>query len=517
MRRTSCSAPSRILVAQVERVLHGAGGVVLLEVQRVEVEPRRLDLGALGHLPAHADEHVGDALGELRERVAGAARAPVPRQRDVDRLLDEHALVALLHQGGVPGVERLLGLLARGVHPLARVGALRARQRPELAAGEQQRGAVAEVRGLGGGQRGEVGRAREGLPGRGDGGGQRVGVQKVHDVRLTHQGRDRMAPGSRRSRRGIPRRPWRGSGSRPGRGSAPARGGRLASATVAGTPCASPPNIQATGPASTGATAGSCRSSSPCASATSVVSPAARQAAERGARCRARARSGGGTASRWTPARPCRCAGRPCRPRAPRRRPPPRRPPARPCPRCRDRPPPTHTATSCGAPASARVERHVEQVADGEDALRRDGVGEARRGPLGDHTTRRRAEQVGVPRRGGFGDEQLAHPPVPQRLPHGLGALDEEPPRPVAPRAAQQLASCDDARGTLRAGRFDLRGQAADSFSGESFSADSFAGRFALATSTSAANAASSVTAMSASTLRSTSTPAALRPWTKRL
>ena len=119
-----------------------------------------------------------------------------------------------------------------------------------------------------------------------------------------------------------------------------------------------------------------------------------------------------------------------------------------------------------------------------------------------------------MPRGGGVGDEQLAHPRVPQCLPDGLCALDEKPPRPVTACAAQQLAGCDDARGAFRAGRFDLGlarcGQAAESFAG-------WAGRFALATSTSAANAASSVTAMSARTLRSTSTPAALRPWTKRL
>ena len=127
--------------------------------------------------------------------------------------------------------------------------------------------------------------------------------------------------------------------------------------------------------------------------------------------------------------------------------------------------------------------------------------------PCGVTVSERLAEQLRVAGRGDVGDEQLAHAPVPLRLPDGLGALHEEPPRLVAPRAAEQLAGCDDACGTLRAGRFDLGGQAADSF----------AGRFALATSTSAANAASSVTAMSASTLRSTSTPAALRPWTKRL
>jgi len=42
---------------------------------------------------------------------------------------------------------------------------------------------------------------------------------------------------------------------------------------------------------------------------------------------------------------------------------------------------------------------------------------------------------------------------VPQRLAHGLCALDEKPPRPVAACPAQQLAGCDDAGGAFRAGR----------------------------------------------------------------
>ena len=174
-----------------------------------KLKPLGLHLGALGHLPAHPDEHVRDALDEQGERVAGAARVAVARQRDVDRLLDEHPLVALLHQRGMARVERLLGLLARGVHPLARIGAVGAGQRPELAAGEQQRGPLAEVGGLGGGQRGEVGRARERLPGRGDGGGQRVGVQQAHDVHFTHRGLI-VKRGLPRSRTGIPPRPWPG-------------------------------------------------------------------------------------------------------------------------------------------------------------------------------------------------------------------------------------------------------------------------------------------------------------------
>jgi hypothetical protein len=118
------------------------------------------------------------------------------------------------------------------------------------------------------------------------------------------------------------------------------------------------------------------------------------------------------------------------------------------------------------------------------------------------------------------GDEQLVHHAIAQSLPDGLGTLDEEPPRPVAARAAQQLAGCDDAGGAFGAGRVGIGRRGAGTLAGRVQAAESFAGwagTFALATSTSAANAVSSVTAMSASTLRSTSTPAALRPWMNRL
>ena len=56
--------------ADEEGVLHRARRVVRREVQRVEVEPLGLDLGALGHLPAHRDEDVLDALLQGGERVA---------------------------------------------------------------------------------------------------------------------------------------------------------------------------------------------------------------------------------------------------------------------------------------------------------------------------------------------------------------------------------------------------------------------------------------------------------------
>ena len=73
---------------------------------------------------------------------------PVPGQRDVDPLLGQHPRVALGLELGQP---RLVGLAARacagGVDPLAGVGSGGRRQRAELAAGQQHRRAVAEVRG----------------------------------------------------------------------------------------------------------------------------------------------------------------------------------------------------------------------------------------------------------------------------------------------------------------------------------------------------------------------------------
>src|SRR4051812_26825332 len=104
--------------------------MVLAEVERVEVQPRRLDLGALGHLVAHRDEDVRDPLADLGDRVAGAAGGAVERQGDVDGLLGQHPLVALGLQHRPPGVEGLLHPDPRGVDALARLGALGAGKEP---------------------------------------------------------------------------------------------------------------------------------------------------------------------------------------------------------------------------------------------------------------------------------------------------------------------------------------------------------------------------------------------------
>ena len=91
-----------------------------------------------------------------------------------------------------------------------------------------------------------------------------------------------------------------------------------------------------------------------------------------------------------------------------------------------------------------------------------------------------------------------------------VGSLDEEACGAAATDVSVELDRCRHTGGALRE-----QGQAASS----EVVAGAFtsAGSAALATSTSAVNAAASLTAISARFLRSTSTPATLRPWISRL
>jgi hypothetical protein len=127
-------------------VLHLAGRVVGRDVERVEVVPLGLDLGPLGDLVPHRDEHVRQLVGDHRDRVPGAGRGPVGRQGDVDPLGDQDLLVAL-------ALELRLALLDRGgdaadggADPAARVGPGLRRQRADLGPGQGQRRLVARVR-----------------------------------------------------------------------------------------------------------------------------------------------------------------------------------------------------------------------------------------------------------------------------------------------------------------------------------------------------------------------------------
>ncbi len=112
----------------------------------------------------------------------------------------------------------------------------------------------------------------------------------------------------------------------------------------------------------------------------------------------------------------------------------------------------------------------------------------------------------------GFGREHLVYPAVPQRLTDGLRTLGQEPARFLALRTPRQAARSNDPgcpvceQGIPGSG---VLGAQADFFTSD--------GRFCFATSASEVNAAASFTASSARILRSTSTPAALMPWMKRL
>ena len=129
----------------VEGVLHLPRRVVGVEVEGVEVEPLRLDLRALGDLPAHADEEVGDPLAHQLDGVAPAERAAAGGQRDVDGLLGEDALVALGLELDLPGGEGLGDPAAGLADALAGLGLGARRQRPDLAVGQGEGAPVALV------------------------------------------------------------------------------------------------------------------------------------------------------------------------------------------------------------------------------------------------------------------------------------------------------------------------------------------------------------------------------------
>ncbi len=129
-----------------------------------------------------------------------------------------------------------------------------------------------------------------------------------------------------------------------------------------------------------------------------------------------------------------------------------------------------------------------------------------------------------MPGRSSLSEEQFPDRSERQRLPHGLGTLDEEAPGPLAVSPSQQPTRCADPGGPLGAQTapgsllgWMCSAQAASPSCGVGALAPRLAGRCALATSTRAVNAVGSETASSARFLRSTSTSAIRRPWMSRL
>ena len=179
---------------------------------------------------------------------------------------------------------------------------------------------------------------------------------------------------------------------------------------------------------------------------------------------------------------------------------------------------PARTATS-RAPRNASAGVGVVAAAHQDQPLGVHGVAEARDRPVGDEGGADAGgpgadQQVPLAVGHGVGDEE-----VDDRARIGLGPgegvvrgphpLDEEAAGVLARRAPQQLAGCRDARGALGE-QFAQAASSAEAPFGTSATA-------ARAVSTSAVKTVGSETAISARTLRSTSTPASFRPCMNRL
>ena len=156
----------------VEGVLHVPGGVIGRDVERLEVVPVELDLRPGGDLVAEAGEDGGDLVGGPGERVPVAAgqEAP-PRQRDVEGRAAELGLQAEVGQGGLPGGEQGLHLVADAVGDLADPRPLLGGQAPHAAQRGGELALLAEEADPERLERRLVGGAGAGLPGCG---GQRL-------------------------------------------------------------------------------------------------------------------------------------------------------------------------------------------------------------------------------------------------------------------------------------------------------------------------------------------------------
>ncbi len=163
------------------------------------------------------------------------------------------------------------------------------------------------------------------------------------------------------------------------------------------------------------------------------------------------------------------------------------------------------------------LDRPVHKRAHRHNPLRRHGFRQSGRCLLRHerdrHTGgRSRLQQVLIARSRGGRHEQLMHDPVPQRRPHRLRPLGQEPSGLLPSRPPHQGPSSNDPGcpfgERIDPGSWEARAQEA---------ALPCVPALPRARSTSAVNAVGSLTASSARILRSTSTPATRRPSMKRL
>ncbi len=128
------SGPAQGRLVHVERVLHVAGGVVLRDVERLEVVPVELDLRPARHLVTEPREDGDDLVGGSRHRVPVAKRQEAaPRQRHVERRAAQLLLELLRLEALASAPEQRLDLVANAVRHLADPRAFLGRELPHPA------------------------------------------------------------------------------------------------------------------------------------------------------------------------------------------------------------------------------------------------------------------------------------------------------------------------------------------------------------------------------------------------
>ena len=118
----------------VQGVLHGPRGMVLGDVQRLEVVPVVLDLRPLDDAEPQTEEHVDDLILHDRERMERARGRTAPRQGEIDEVVHQEG------SGRLTG-QPVARLLERGSEDLPGLVDLLA-QRPALVLGEGAQAAL---------------------------------------------------------------------------------------------------------------------------------------------------------------------------------------------------------------------------------------------------------------------------------------------------------------------------------------------------------------------------------------
>ena len=133
------------ILGEIEGVRPVTGGVAFVDVQLREVIFRKLDLGAVEYLKAHADEYILELVEDVVHRVLVPHAYILARQRHVDGF----ALELELHHRGrkllTALVYRFFDLAPELVCQLPHRGALLSREAAHLAQYRRQLALFAEV------------------------------------------------------------------------------------------------------------------------------------------------------------------------------------------------------------------------------------------------------------------------------------------------------------------------------------------------------------------------------------